>query len=402
MAPSSNAPCNSATPCRTARSGFEQPVVARSTANERRTTAGRRRDKSVHCRYAGADAVKLIRTDILSLQDLRFAGVSRTSRLSSLTSARDAHPRILARLNESYSWLFYGEQLQDFELFDISSAVPQTMGAALRINQRLGIGSFISWRTYDGEPDPLSLKRAAWEMCDEDLGPVYPFFKELRGERFYPFVAIEADTDDVDGFAAANAEELGRILTGDLEGERPATLRKYIDGDLSLRSYEKLLVRWTEGLVLYSRMDSQEKYENCMFRALQVFEHCILARVSLLTVAEQIEQFQRHLSAVTPAKWLKSRELLTTFSNIEETFVMYPSVQSVEADRLISGALSQFGLSKVVAHAKAKQSELREQLEWAKAQTLGFLAFITYLLDKIVGWDQVRHLIVSEYHHLFH
>jgi hypothetical protein len=81
---------------------------------------------------------------------------------------------------------------------------------------------------------------------------------------------------------------------------------------------------------------------------------------------------------------------------------MYPSVQSVEADRLISGALSQFGLSKVVAHAKAKQSELREQLEWAKAQTLGFLAFITYLLDKIVGWDLVSHLIVSEYHHLFH
>lgn len=345
--------------------------------------------------------VQLIRTDIVSLLDLRFAGVRQLPRRSSRSSKALDPSHILARLEESFSWLFYGEQLRDFELLDIPVSIPHSRGAALRINRRLGIGTYILWRRYDGDSDPHALKAAAWARTEEDLGSLDPFFEELRVERFYPFVSIEADTDNIDDFATANAEEIGRILTGDLEGERPATLRRYIETDLSLRSYEKLLVRWTEALVLYSRMQSEQKYEECMFRAVQVFEHCILARVSLLALAGQMEQFLRRLAVVTPTKWFKSRDLLATFSNVEETFVMYPHVQSVEADRLISGAHAQFGLDKVLASAKAKQSELREQLEWAKAQTLGLLAFITYLLDKIIGWDHLRHFMVSWFHRIF-
>jgi hypothetical protein len=158
--------------------------------------------------------MKLIRTDILSLQDLRFARVRRFSRLSSRPSNGPKTSHILARLNESFSWLFYGEQLRDFELIDISSAIPDTAGAALRVNRRLGIGTYILWRTYRGDRDPNKLKDEAWKRCEEDLSPLSPFFDDLRGERFYPFVAMEADTDDIDGFAAANAEEIGRILTG--------------------------------------------------------------------------------------------------------------------------------------------------------------------------------------------
>jgi hypothetical protein len=346
--------------------------------------------------------VKPIRTDIVAVLDLRFAGVRQLPQLSSRSSKAQNPSPILARLDESFSWLFYGEQLRDFELFEISSAIPQTTGAVLRINRLLGIGTYILWRTYYGDSDPHALKSAAWERTEEDLGSVYPFFEELRVERFYPFVAIQADTDDIDGFAIANAEEIGRILTGDLEGERPATLCKYIETDLSLRSYEKLMIRWTEALVLYSRMESEKKYEECMFRAVQVFEHCILARVSLLALREQMEQFLRHFSVMTPSKWFKSRELLASFSNIEESFVMYPRVQSVEADRLIAAAHAQFGLDKVLAGTKAKQSELREQMEWAKTQTLGLMAFITYLLDKIIGWEQIRFLVVSGFHRIFH
>ena len=186
-------------------------------------------------------------------------------------------------------------------------------------------------------------------------------------ERFYPFVAVMADTEEIDDFATANAVEIGRILTGDLEGERSATLRKYVENDLSQRSYEKLLIRWTEAFALYSRLDSEKKYEECMFRAVQVFEHCILARVSLLAITEQMEKFLHDLLFLTPAKWFKSRSLLASFANIEDDFVMYPRVQSVEADRLIGAAHAQFGLEKVLDGAKAKQIELREQLDWAKA-----------------------------------
>jgi hypothetical protein len=345
--------------------------------------------------------VKLIRTDVVSILDLRFESIRQLSRLPSRAPKALSPSSILARLSESYSWLFYDEQLRDFDLFDIPSAIPQTTGAVLRIHRHLGIGTYILWHTYYGDSDPRALKAAAWKSSGEYLSPLSPVFEELRVERFYPFVAIEVDSDDINGFAVANAEEIGRILTGDLEGERPATLRRYIETDLSLRAYEKLLVRWTEALVLYSRMESEQKYEECMFRAVQVFEHCILARVSLLALAEQMEKFMRHLAFVTPAKWFKSRDLLANFSNIEETFVTHPRVQSVEADRLISDAHAQFGIDKVLAGAKAKQSELRDQLEWAKTQTLGFLAFITYLLDKIIGWDHLRHFVASGLHHVF-
>jgi hypothetical protein len=346
--------------------------------------------------------VNLLRVDIVSVVDLRFVRVRQLPQLSSRSSKALELSPILARLEESFSWLFYGEQLRDFELFAIPVGIPHSKGAAFRINQRLGIGTFILWRTYQGESDPHSLKAAAWATTDEDIRSLDAYLEGLEVERFYPFVSILADTQDIDDFATANAEEIGRILTGDLEGERPATLRKYIETDLSLRSYEKLLVRWTEALVLYSRMRSEQYYEECMFRAAQVFEHCILARVALLALAEQMEQFLRRLTIVTPRKWFKSRDLLATFSNVEESFVMYPHVQSVEADRLISAAHTQFGLDKVLASAKAKQSELRERLEWAKAQTLGLLAFITYLLDKIIGWDNVRHFILNGFHRIFH
>ncbi len=345
--------------------------------------------------------MQLIRTDIISLLDLRFAGFRQPLGPSSRSAKAVHRSLILTRLEESFSWLFYGEQLRDFELLDVPIAIPHSKGAALRINRHLGIGTYILWRTYDGDSDPHALKAAAWAKTEEDLGSLQPFFEELHVERFYPFVSMEVGSDNIDAFAAANAEEIGRILTGDLEGERSATLRRYVETDLSLRSYEKLLVRWTEALALYSRMESEQKYEECMFRAVQVFEHCILARVSLLALASQMERFLRRLAVVTPAKWFKSRDLLATFSDVEETFVMYPHVQSVEADRLISGAHAQFGLDKVLASANAKQSELREQLEWAKTQTLGLLAFVTYLLDKIIGWENVRHFVESGVHRIF-
>lgn len=345
--------------------------------------------------------MKLIRTDIISLLDLRFKGTPQFSRLPFDPSKTANRSSILDRLNESFSWLFYEKQLRDFELIDISPAFANAAGAVLRINRRLQIGTYMVWRTYYGDSDVRALKAAAWNRTEEDLRPVYPVFGELSVERFYPFVAVQVDSNDIEGFACSNAEEIGQILTGDLEGERPATLSTYIKTDLSLRSYEKLLVRWTEALVLYSRMNSDQKYEECLFRAVQVFENCVLARVSLLTLAEQMEEFMRHLAVVTPSKWIKSRDLLASFANIEETFVLYPRVQSVEADRLISGAHAQFGIDKVLARAKAKQSELRDQLEWAKTQTLGLLALTTYLLDKIIGWENIRKLVDRGFHHIF-
>ena len=137
------------------------------------------------------------------------------------------------------------------ELLDVPIAIhSEFKGAALRINRHLGIGTYILWRTYYGDSDPHALKAAAWQKPKKTLAQSEPFFEELHVERFYPFVSMEVGSDNIDAFAAANAEEIGRILTGDLEGERSATLRRYVETDLSLRPYEKLLVRWTEALAL--------------------------------------------------------------------------------------------------------------------------------------------------------
>ena len=355
----------------------------------------------------------LLRTDIVLILDLNLRVVDlddfvrRASRLGESTP----NSRMLDRMNESFGWLFYDDQLADFELFDISSALrksdPNLAGAVLRLNQRLRIGTFLLWRTHSGNSDPRDLKMRAWEDLPDleaELSSVLSLSQdaaEYMVERFYPFVGIQIDTSDIDSYSTANAEEIGRVLTGDLEEERPAALRQYIETDLSRRSYEKLFIRWTEALALYSRLETEELYENTLFRAVQLFEHCVLARVALRSLAADMESFVQHLTVITPGTWARSRTLSAAFSNAEDIFVMYPHVQSVEANRLITAAATQFGLAKVLASAKAKETELRERFEWAKTQTLGLLAFLTYFFDKIIGWDNLRDFVARGFQRIF-
>ena len=332
----------------------------------------------------------LLRTDVVSIFDLRFEH-SDSIPWPQITS--DVHPsRIASRLSESFGWNFYGDDIKGFQLFDLSSAVPGTTGAALRINRQSRVGTFLIWRTFDGRSDPQQLKSDAWEQSGENTSVLDSVLHGLQIDRIFPFLSIQVDTDpdDLDAVAADHAVELGRLLTGDLEGERPATLKQYIEADLSRRAYEKLFLRWTEALAVYARLDDPEFYENCMFRAVQIFEHCILAQVSLISLMERMEHFSRHLFLVGLFKWLRARELFAALSATETTFVVYPRTQSVEAVRLLAAAQAQFGLPAFLASAKSKGSELRDQFEWAKTQTLALIAVLTYLFDKIIGWDHVK------------
>lgn len=339
----------------------------------------------------------LLRSDLISLFDLRFERVGRIP----WPRVEDSGSPAASRLQESFGWIFYGEQIEGFELYDLSGAVPDLAGAALRINRRSRVGTFLTWRTYRGPSDPRALKSEVWTQSGDALAPIDAYFSNLHNDRIYPFVAIQADTDpeELDAFASAHAVELGRILTGDLEGERPATLKQYVDSDLSKRAYEKLFLRWTEALALYARLHSEEFYEECMFRAVQIFEHCILGQVSLVSVLERLDHFSRRLLLVTPRKWFRARDLFTALAEAETTFVVYPKTQSVEADRLLTAAHNQFGLPSFLSSAKAKGVEVREQFEWAKTQSLALIAVLTYLLDKIVGWDNIKHWFAALVHH---
>jgi hypothetical protein len=330
----------------------------------------------------------LLRIDLVSIYDLRFERADRIP----WPLLKDSDSRIASRLKESFGWIFYDEQLQGFELFDLSLVVPDSIGAALRINRQSGVGSLLTWRTRDGHADPLALKMTQWQQGEQSLSSIERLFRGLRGDRIYPFVSVQANTEtkDLDAFTTSHAVELGRILTSDLEGERPSTLKQYIESDLSLRAYEKLFLRWTEALAVYARLDSEEFYENCMFRAVQIFEHCILGEVSLVSALERMDRFSRRLALVTPSKWFRARELFISLADAESVFIVYPRTQSVEAKRLLVAAHDQFGLSNFLTSAKAKGAELRDQFEWAKTQTLGLIAVSTYLVDKIIGWDKMK------------
>ena len=74
----------------------------------------------------------------------------------------------------------------------------------------------------------------------------------------------------------------------------------------------------------------------------------------------------------------------------ESVFFVYPRTQSVEATQLLAAAHKQFGLGDFLTSAKTKGTEARSQFEWAKTQTLGMIALVTYLLDKIIGWEKMK------------
>ncbi len=67
-----------------------------------------------------------------------------------------------------------------------------------------------------------------------------------------------------------------------------------------------------------------------------------------------------------------------------------PLVQSVEADRLIEATKVRSSLNRVISGAEAAASRLQDQFQWAKAQTLGLIALLAFLLDKFIGWENVR------------
>lgn len=339
----------------------------------------------------------LLRVDLVSIYDLRFERARRIP----WPLLEHSDSRIASGLKESFGWIFYGDELQGFELFDLTGVIPGSEGAALRINRQAGVGSLLTWRMRDGGADPLNFKATSWNQADQDWSPIAPLFTRLEGDRVFPFLSIQVNTDaeNLDAFATANAVELGRFLTGDLEGERSSTLKQYIVADLSQRTYEKLFLRWTEALAVYARLKSPKFYDNCMFRAVQIFEHCILGQLSLVSALEKMNRFSRRLALVTPGKWLRARELFISLADAEFTFIIYPRTQSVEAKRLLAAAHDQFGLGNFLASAKAKGDELREQFEWGKTQTLGLIAVVTYLLDKIIGWDKIKYWISTLFSH---
>ena len=86
-----------------------------------------------------------------------------------------------------------------------------------------------------------------------------------------------------------------------------------------------------------------------MFRAVPIFEHCILGQVSLVSAMERMDSFSRRLLLVTLRKWFRARALFASLADAEYDFAVYPQTSSVEANRLLVAAQYQFGLSNALS-----------------------------------------------------
>lgn len=344
----------------------------------------------------------LIRIDVLSIFDLTVNTDQEAGAVAArLRRENRPESRMTQLLDDSYDWIFYEDQHEGFALYDISHTKrsAETVGIVVRFNRVSHIGTCTIWRQYDGRADPLERKQRSWDDAQTDVAALEELCPELEIERQYPFIAMELSSDDLTGVCRANSEYLGRIFTGDHEGERTEILRSYVDRDLSHRSYEVLLLRWTEALAIYRRMENQEFYEKCFLRAMQVFEHCILGRATMRSIEERARSLAQRLAQqlfiLTPRTWAEEHRIETWFSESEQIFAASPKVQSVEADRLVSSADDEFGIPKAVLAAKAQVESVRSQVQWAKAQTLASIGLATYVIDKIIGWDNLRRAVLD-------
>jgi hypothetical protein len=213
-------------------------------------------------------------------------------------------------------------------------------------------------------------------------------------ERQYPFVSIRINAEDLEQFCAANALEIGALYTGNLEHERSSRLSDHWKASISWREYEVLLIRWTEALGIYrARIDGKENdalYELTLFRAVQLFEACILLRRWLRRLSEEADSVAADTTWYRPRPWAVN-QLLASFAKFERDFVVSPPVQSVEAEALLRKAFMAFGIPAMVDSTRRTCELLERRHQWAKTQFLVGVAVLSFLLDKFKVFEAISH-----------
>jgi len=344
----------------------------------------------------------ILRIDVLSLFDLDFKGEGIAR--STLKVLKDTPQRedFSSRFAESFAWIFYGSSLPGCQRFSFgppSGIKNNVEGVSVLINPEYGAGVYSVWHKFNGNEHPLSRRKEAGEKSEEDLMFLETFGLSQKGERNYPFIGIRVNTSDVGKYCAEHAVELGRVFTGNPEKENKAQLEAYIRENLSRREYEQLFLRWTEGLGVYASnidedMDekyNEKMYEKSLFRAVQIFEICILVRRLLRNITETADDLSGRLSMVIPRPFAVNR-LSQTFLEVQRVLVSGPPVQSVEAERLLRTAYRSFGINALVDSTRQSCDFLERRFQWVKTQFLVAIGIITYLLDKLNLFADLRRI----------
>jgi hypothetical protein len=343
-------------------------------------------------------AVSASRTDIIWLFDIDFIGTSLSSReIKELERSMVTNDPAEPLYRESFGWVYYGEALPGCRRFFFDSLKLKDISGVrcctLLVRPENGAGVFSIWQRFGKEINPFEARQR--DVYDQAI----PHLRQLIGveikppDRMFPFIAVTVDSDDLAKYTEDHAEELGKLFTGYFEEDEKGCLIESMRKNLSKRRYERLFLRWTDVLAVYSLSIEEDQQEKSMLRAVQLYETCILVSRLCKNLSHEANDVSSWLRFAPLRPWAADR-VLSSFIRIEGQFVVAPPVQSVEAARLLSGAYRSFGIEDMIEGARNSCQFLENRWHWGKMQFLVALGVLTYLLDKLEVFKWVAKYIL--------
>ncbi len=318
-------------------------------------------------------------------------------------------------MDQGSDWLFYGKEYTDERgrqqraevLYGEDRRRPVTEGALtpglqakaegnglgrtrVCLHRHLGLGVVTFWETLTavdaaGKVDALGAKLQADQNQDRLRKALEAWGLDPDGVgRITTVLTVQVGTDNLDDFVSSNAEDIGRLFTGDKERERPRQLAAYAtDANVSGRRFERIYVRWTDALAIYDTTTSL--MDPASMRVVRLVETGILMRRLLRDTAFVAEEVMSNIRPWT-LPWLarsqkQAEHLRRTVAEADLTTSVAPPTHSIEGDRLLAQTLSAFDVPRLHKDVRHALSELDRRLEWQRVRWLAFIAVLVFLAN---------------------
>jgi hypothetical protein len=293
--------------------------------------------------------------------------------------------------------------LPGFDRFSLSrdSEDQSDKGGAITISRNLRIAVVCVWNRYEGSAKAIEIKLS----LDTDIPAHYlnqisilfPCITET--ELMYPFFGIRYDEANLQQVLDHEGVFLGRLFSGGLDHETDATLKGYLADNVSIRGYEALFVRSSDGLGVYSShveddpVQDQRLYENTFFRAVQVCEICLLEHRLLRSFKTRVDMDAKKVR-VLPRPLLVERKRSELLA-LEMGMVKALPFRTPEAPPLVRKAQQNFKIPQSLQDAKDSYDFLETRYQNTKTTALAVLAVVTYAFDKMKLWEWLGGFIRS-------
>jgi hypothetical protein len=296
--------------------------------------------------------------------------------------------------------------LPGFDRFSLErdSGDASDRGGVITISRTFRAAVVCVWNEYDGAADALGIKISLeTDIPTHYLEQVSTLFSHIaEAELMYPFLGVRHDDADLQRLLADQGVFLGRLFSGGLDHEDDATLEGYMTDDLSIRGYEGLFLRSSDGLGVYTSQvekdpsKDSELYENTLFRAVQVCEICLLEHRLLRSFKRRADRDAKKVRTLPRPLLVEKRrsELLA----LEMGLVSALPFRTPEAPPLIRKAQQRFNIPQSLQDAKDSYNFLETRYQNTKATALAILAVLTYVFDKMGLWKWLGGFIQSHIH----